>query len=87
RLDAGHRSHQPRVEGDVPGRGSPDSGYRDPSERARENRERRFGPDARPTRERNRGRKGRGGHGRRRHEDAGDDRGRRGGNRFDDYDD
>lgn len=57
---------------------------RDPAERARENRERRFGPDARPSRDR--GRKGRGGHGRRRHEDGGNDRGRRGGSRFDDYD-
>ena len=47
---------------------------------------RRFGPDARPSRERDRGRKSRGGHGRRRHEDAGNDRGRRGGSRFDDYD-
>ena len=59
---------------------------RGPADRARENRERRFGPDARPSRERDRGRKGRGGHGRRRHEDAGNDRGRRGGSRFDDYD-
>ncbi|MEC8251837.1 MAG: hypothetical protein VYA51_10450 [Planctomycetota bacterium] len=85
--DSGSRDRRPRVDGDMPGRGGPDSGDRGASERARENRERRFGPDARPTRERNRGRKGRGGHGRRRHEDAGDDRGRRGGSRFDDYDD
>ncbi|MFN3240775.1 MAG: RNA recognition motif domain-containing protein [Planctomycetota bacterium] len=69
------------------GGGGGDDDNRDPAERARENRERRFGPDARPSRERDRGRKGRGGHGRRRHEDGGDDRGRRGGSRFDDYDD
>ena len=62
-------------------------GSSDPVDRARENRERRFGPDARPSRERGRGRKGRGVHGRRRHEDAGEDRGRRGGSRFDDYED
>lgn len=59
------------------------SGERDPAERARQGRERRFGPDARPRRER----RGKGGHGRRRHEDAGDDRGRRGGSRFEDYED
>ncbi|MGC6487231.1 MAG: RNA recognition motif domain-containing protein [Planctomycetota bacterium] len=68
-------------------RGAPGAEGRDPAERARENRERRFGPDARPGRERDRGPKSKGGHGRRRHEDAGDDRGRRGGSRFDDYDD
>ena len=68
----------------APSGGDQPAGRQDPAERARE---RRFGPDARPSRERHQGRRGKGGHGRRRHEDVGDDRGRRGGSRFDDYDD
>jgi len=68
--------------------GAPGADHSDPAARARENRERRFGPDARPARERGRsGGKGRGGRGRRRHEDGANDRGRRGSSRFDDYDD
>lgn len=78
----GDRSERP-----APSGGDDAAGSQDPAERARENRERRFGPDARPSRERHHGRKGKGGHGRRRHEDAGNDHGRRGGSRFDDYDD
>jgi len=87
--DARGGGYQDRSGQRAPGRedaGGGGSGSQDPAERARESRERRFGPDARPSRDRDRGRKGRGGHGRRRHEDAGDDRGRRGGSRFDDHD-
>ena len=85
-ADDGRGGYQARSDAPSPTGGDADALNRDPAERARENRERRFGPDARPSRERDRGRKGRGGHGRRRHEDAGNDHGRRGGSRFDDYD-
>lgn len=75
----GDRERPPRHEVDGAA-GAPreaDGERRDPADVARENRERRFGPDARPRRDRDRGRKG-AGPGRRRHEgDSG--RGRRGG--------
>ena len=78
-----------RPERSAPSGGDTPAGGHDPAERARESRESRFGPDARPSRERHHGRKGKGkgGHVRRCHEDVGDDHGRRGGSRFDDYDD
>ena len=85
-ADDGRGGYQARSDAPSPAGGDADGLNRDPAERARENRERRFGPDARPSREQDRGRKGRGGHGRRRHEDGGNDHGRRGGSRFDDYD-
>lgn len=87
RQSSGGSGDRPEPQGGAPGRGGAGSDGQASPGAAREHRERRFGPDARPGRERGRGRKGQGGHGRRRHEDAGDDRGRRGGSRFDDYDD
>ncbi|HEB54438.1 MAG TPA: RNA-binding protein [bacterium] len=80
---------RPRRDGGASRGGAPAGGVgSDPGQRAREARERRFGPDARPSRERQWDRGGkRGGSRRRGHDFGGGRRGGGGNDRFDDYDD